>query len=104
MKIVTREEFLKLPEGTLYSKYQPCVLDEMHIKGQSDMGDFCCICVSDPTNGMLGMTGNSIPVDLEMPYRDGFSHVQDQLFAVWELDDLKALAQVVNRAMELAQQ
>lgn len=103
MKIVTREEFLKLPEGTLYSKYQPCVADEIHIKGETWMGDFCCVDISNSAS-FLSSSDVSEPVNLETPYRDGCALDKDQLFAVWELDDLKALAQVVNRAMELAQQ
>jgi hypothetical protein len=103
MKIVTREEFLKLPEGTLYSKYQPCVADQIHIKGETVMDDFCCVDISDSTDFMYA-AGNSQPVNLDRPYRDGCSRDKDQLFAVWELDDLKELAKIVNRAMELAQQ
>lgn len=102
MKIVTREEFLKLPEGTLYSKYQPCVADEFHIKGETVMDDFCCVHVSNSAD-FLFAPGDSQPVNLETPYRDACARDKDQLFAVWELDDLKELAKVVNRAMELAQ-
>lgn len=102
MKVVTREEFLSLPEGTLYSKYQPCVADEIHIKGETVMDDFCCVDISNSADFVYAI-GGSQPVDLETPYRDGCSLDKDQLFAVWELDDLKALAKVVERAMELAQ-
>jgi hypothetical protein len=103
MKIVTREEFLKLPVGTLYSKYQPCVADEIHIKDETVMDDFCCVDISNSAS-FLHASDTSEPVNLETPYRDACARDKDQLFAVWELDDLKALAAVVNRAMELAQQ
>lgn len=102
MKIVTREEFLKLPEGTLYSKWQPSVADEIHIKGETVMGDFCCVDIANSADFLYGAVVSQ-PVNLETPYRDGCALDKDQLFAVWELDDLKELAKVVNRAMELAQ-
>jgi len=103
MKIVTREEFLKLPKGTLYSKWQPCVAEEIHIKDETVMDDFCCVEISNSTS-FLYTNEVSSPVNLETPYRDACARDKDQLFAVWELEDLKALAKVVNRAMELAQQ
>lgn len=32
MKIVNKQEFYKLPEGTIYSNYEPCVFDGLKIK------------------------------------------------------------------------
>lgn len=35
MRIVRAKEFLKLPENTLYSTYEPCVFGELKIKGHT---------------------------------------------------------------------
>ena len=32
MKIITYDEFIKTPKGTLYSEYEPCIFGEVKIK------------------------------------------------------------------------
>jgi len=35
MKILNRDEFLALPSGVLFCKYEPCIFDIIEIKGDS---------------------------------------------------------------------
>lgn len=119
MKIVNRQIFLALPAGTIYSKYKPCIFDEMGMKGESlfydDPGDGYCHddfyyapigsqidCSGseeyfDRLNEMV-KAGVSYPVDMETIGRDGF-YEKEQLFAIWEKDDLLSLAKVIEQAI-----
>jgi hypothetical protein len=101
MKIVTREKFLKMPEGTLYSKYEPCVFGELCIKGESWEVDFLYQDIvssvecsgSDEFFGILDTaeeTGCSFDMDLDCQGRDGL-YDMEQLFAVWETKDVVQL-------------
>jgi hypothetical protein len=39
MRIVNRKTFLEYAPGTLYSKYQPCVFEDLQIKHESCNGN-----------------------------------------------------------------
>lgn len=101
MRIVNRAEFLKLPEGTLYSKYRTADFDLLAIKAQTTGNDFLTMTLADAiawddnadftvTCFRLEEPGVSIPVDLDFFGRDG-SFEPDQMFAVWERADVLAL-------------
>lgn len=40
MKIINRTQFLAMPEGTVYSKFEPCFFGEISIKGESVANDW----------------------------------------------------------------
>jgi hypothetical protein len=41
VKLINRTEFLALPAGTVYAKWEPCCFGELQIKGDStDYNDF----------------------------------------------------------------
>lgn len=42
MRIVSLEDFLNLPSGTIYSEYEPAVCTGLYRKGESLDGDFFC--------------------------------------------------------------
>lgn len=90
MKIVDRSTFLALPEGTLFSKYEPRVFEELQIKGRSlPSDDFMYTEISDagcPTN----LEDTVFEMDFDTEARDGCSD-QDQLFAVWDYRDVAML-------------
>ena len=104
MKIINRDKFLALPENTLYAKYTPCFFDDINIKGETvgddfftqnisgavrckDTGDFVEILAN------AQKTGSSFSMDFSCEDNDGI-YDDNQLFAVWEHDDIIAL---INR-------
>lgn len=101
MKIVNRETFLAMPEGTLFSKYHPCVFEDLCIKGETWDSDFQvqqvvdaieCTGSGDFSNRLhrSEILGESLPMDFNCMGRDGCFD-DDQLFAVWERADVEAL-------------
>lgn len=103
MKIVDRKAFLALPENTLFSKYEPCSFEELTIKGESwlhcddflTQGVVDAIECSGPHEWADKLfdsqeNGTSMKMDFDCQGRDGCFDA-DQLFAVWELQDVEAL-------------
>ena len=102
MKIVDRKTFLQLDKETLYSKYEPCCLDDLEIKCIDDMGnDFItqwianaieCESSEEHIDILLNAEENviSFTMDFDCPGRDGFFD-KDQLFAIWEKEDIEKL-------------
>lgn len=116
MRIVNREEFLRLPAGTIFAKYadqkpgvvtldsgkiaikeETChedfVVQELDpwFEGCNDSGDW-----SDVYERMLEGE-RSPPVDYDFAGRDG-EFDRDQLFLVWEKDDARKLIDRLEQA------
>ena len=47
MKIINQKEFLKLPAGTLFLKYEDSGFDELQIKDESWENDFLYVSITD---------------------------------------------------------
>jgi hypothetical protein len=101
MKIVDLKTFLELPENTLYSKYGSCVFGDLQIKMETTHNDFFTqqICDSIECSGSdeyfdkleaAQHGGVSLKMDFDIMGRDGLFE-NDQLFAVWENEDVEAL-------------
>lgn len=102
MKIVNLQQFLAMPEETLFSKYEPCHFDGLEIKvGNCGERDFITQQIADAIEchdiGDFAAklddakdTGVSLSMDFNMASRDGCFE-GEQLFAVWERADLEAL-------------
>lgn len=101
MRILNLEQFRALPEYTFFSKYAPCVFGPLEIKGDTWSVDFLCQDIAsaveyEDTGEFFDkleasrVTGSSIAVDLDGWYRDGLFD-KDQLFAVWEAEDIAKL-------------
>ena len=103
MKILVRSEFLALPAGTVFSKYEPYAFDDLSIKGgtiqpDSDffyqqLTDSVECSSSDELRKILSSavsSGSSIELDLYSTSRDG-EFKKNQLFAVWEHRDVERL-------------
>ncbi len=111
MRIVNRDEFLAMPTGTLFSKYEPVVFDALMIKEETITSppyspdgkaiDFNFTEIggavdSDSTGDFVDKlndsreNGTSVPMDFNAIGRDG-EFVEDQLFAVWERKDVEDL-------------
>ena len=111
MKIVDFKTFIATPPGTVYAKYEPCVFDELCIKGNS-LGehDFCYQSIADAvdSNGSTEWfhfldegkaSGTSIPMNFDCQGRDGLFDY-DQLYAVFEATDVRALIERLERAVK----
>ena len=107
MKILNRQQFLALPAGVIFSKYDPCIFEAFCIKGNTidiyngtkpEYNDFCFQQISDSLDresalklpGTDNLTTDSYNFDFDCMSRDGL-HYQNQLFAVWEPNDVKQL-------------
>jgi hypothetical protein len=116
MRIVNREQFLKLPAGTLFSKYEPTIFGDLSIKDDTCDGvdDFFYISIADAVdaNGTEGFVdtldraekeGSSFSLDLETVSRDGLFD-KGQLFAVWESQDVNMLIARLQAAKALIEE
>jgi hypothetical protein len=115
MRIINRQEFLKMSAGTVYCKYQPCYFGELCVKGDSIPSDFytgeltCSPSVianwvnSDDIFDMLDRyqkTGESFDLDLEGDGRDGL-YDENQLFAIYEPKDIQQLIDKLTKLLPL---
>jgi hypothetical protein len=107
MKIVNREQFLQMPPNTVFSKYKPCILSDLRIKGESWGNDFLCQDIEnavecDNLNDfevkliVAEESGASVSFDFNCESRDGMFD-DDQLFAVWESADVQALIERLQK-------
>lgn len=115
MKIVDRKTFLAMPSDTVYAKYQPCVFEELSIKSDTIYDgeraiDWFYQPIVDAVDAfdsrewyafleLSRETGASISMNFEIEDRDG-EFDQDQLFAVLEKQDVKALIDRLQRALK----
>lgn len=101
MKIVDRKAFLGMPANTLFSKWELCYFGALTIKGETCGSDFLMQEIADAVKcddsdefvtlcNCAASTGASLALDLDCIGRDGCFDA-DQLFAVWEADDVLAL-------------
>ncbi len=103
MRIVDLEAFRALPAGVLYAKYRPCTFDNLSIKGDTWEHDFLTLSVIEPsfvgdmdcgercaTLDAMSERGESRAIEFDSYGRDGMFD-KDQLFAVWERDDVAVL-------------
>jgi hypothetical protein len=112
MKIVDRKTFLALPGEVLFSKYEPCFFGPLEIRGDvwAHCNDFLsrqvadaieCAGSNDFSNKLedAEISGVSLPMDFEICGRDGCFDA-DQLFAVWEREDVLKLIDRLARLVK----
>jgi len=105
MKIVNRKTFLNMPPNTIFAKYEPCIFDELCIKGETIYDDFYFQSVMNVESDNSGefieiledatKNGNSFRLDLHCEGRDCFFKT-NQLFAVFEKQDVTMLIKRLN--------
>lgn len=102
MKIVNAIELAKLPDGVIYSTYIPCVLGDLTIKGKTLSDTHWFDASLNSMEEMLDdlKEGDSSP--LEIVY-SRMVHDSEELFAVWELEDLKGLSTEINNAIRVTE-
>jgi len=110
MKIVNRQIFLAMPAGTIYSKYVPCMFGDLYIKGDSLTSDWYeqaivdAIAHDDSTEFHDKLIhaekyGDSLVMDFDCEQRHGLFDA-DQLFAVWERDDVEQLITRLQKTLK----
>jgi hypothetical protein len=106
MRIVDRKTFLAMPAGTVFAKYDPSIIREPMVKCDSipvrgELVDFRYVSLTDEVDSsgsdeMLDILdagetkGTSFALHFNTEGRDGMFDA-DQLFAVWERDDVEGL-------------
>lgn len=113
MRIFSRTAFMDLPEGVLFSKGQPWFWDGLNVKGETlihngkaiDFGERSLLCIEAHDSGdlisryeLMHLRGASFPME-DAYGRDGCFDDND-LFLVWESEDLSELLAIINRAMQ----
>jgi hypothetical protein len=111
VKIYRRNEFLALPEGTFYAKGKPWYFGELSIKHDtsSQLSDWwsldpCWIAANDSGEAVDRLDemlekGASYPMQ-DAISRDGLWD-EDDLFLVFEKDDLLKLREMIDKAISL---
>jgi len=108
MRIVDRKTFLAMPANTLFSKYEPCFFGPLEIKGETWGNDFLSQQIADAIEcrGSIDFAnilddaqahGTSVAMDLHCMGRDGC--FDDELFAVWQPNDIAALIERLKECL-----
>lgn len=116
MIILTRKELMKLPAGTVWSYYEPCVFRGLYIKDSVYKPDYPDFSVSDLIGAVANdssvdfvakcdemESGASLPVDFEYSGREGMFDDR-QLFSVYEPSDVDKLITRLQEANRLSKQ
>jgi hypothetical protein len=103
MKILNLQQFLAMPADTIFSKYAPVYFEDLCIKGDSlGTDDFMWIHLAASyeldTLGREAAVGIPVHPDLETYTRDACFE-PDQLFAVWEPQDVELLIKRLRRCI-----
>ena len=131
MKIVSRDELMKMPVGVFYAEYEPCVFGEICIKDETTYASIedsdyiygrgidkprvdkkrpidwyqtpvISLGCSDEWDSKTrdGEAGKSFNIDLYNIGRDGCFD-DNQLYAVFEKEDLTQLMEKISFALEI---
>lgn len=104
MKVVNRENFLKLPSGTVYSKGKEWYFDAFNIKAESWDNDWvyldlCWVECNESGQGFDRLqdsleNGTSYPMPTSYGRDGGFD--KEDLFLIFEEEDLKKLRELIS--------
>jgi len=102
MKIINKQEFLKLPEDSLYSEYKPCIISGLFIKGGTwDFGDSPSDyielnlienidCESSEEYNDILLYRKEFKIDYEGGGRNGFFD-NEQQYVLYDKEDIQSL-------------
>jgi len=100
---------MKMPEGTVFCKYEPCIFGHLQIK-TGNCGDIDFFALdelwdidasgSDERNDILldYKLGEHIELRFDLDARDGLFD-KDQLFAVFEKEDVKGMIKLLTECL-----
>lgn len=99
MKVVTLEEFLQYPTGTIFCKFEPNRVEELCILQTSliESNDFTYSCVSNPIREFDNW--NKLYADYDCVHRDGCFEL-DQLFIVYTQQDVLNLINTLQYCID----
>lgn len=111
MRIVDRKTFLLMPEGTVFSKFEPVIFSAPMIKGEHCGGfDFRFMGLADEVDCDSSeeryeilheavTAGRQFDLHFNTQSRDGLFD-DDQLFAVWGRKDVEGLISRLGQALQ----
>ena len=120
MRIVNKQEFYKLPEGTLFANYEPIIFNGLCIKYQnmyndknepidyiyeSLLGNVDCESTEHFADILLKAeeNGNSFKLDFDCGERDG-CYEAEELFAIYEKEDMVEFIRKLNFCKSILEQ
>ena len=112
MKIINKQEFLKMPAGTVFMKFGPGTLPEGESRGA--FGDICikaerigpdfrflsldpslnCVGRDDAIDMLDADPSLDVPIEIQHTCKDDDVPALDQKFAVWSKCDVEELIRV----------
>lgn len=105
MRIIDREKFLCMPEGTVFMKFQGG-FGELSIKEQTVGRDFRYFTLDPSVNceggddaiDMANCDQNlNVPIEIKHSCKDDDVQAGDQKFAIWSRSDVDSLMLVLGR-------
>lgn len=114
MRIISKQNLMKLPEGTLFSRYKRSFFDGLYIfSGSFGMpNDFFEVCISEPWLQDCDGPADFFPlldkmhegaasatVDLDTVSRES-THDDELFYAIWEKEDLELLKSKIEVALK----
>lgn len=111
MKIYTRKQFMKLPEGTIFSSGEPYAFSGIYIKGEtldvdfveSSLIDIESFSSEDNVDRMCEMEENGASYPINKDYgREGLFD-DDMLYMVYEKEDLEYVIQQMKNSCDKCQ-
>lgn len=110
MRVYNRKDFMKLPEGVLYSSGKKWYFDSLYVKGDTlRPNDFTCRCLnwisafddSNQFDKLEKSLSDGTSIQMQDAYgRDGGFDDED-IFLVFEKEDLEELERVIARAKKV---
>lgn len=117
MKIVNKEDFYKLPTGTLFANYQPIIFEGLFIKGinlyddeglpydfiqESLLGNLDCSGSTEQDEILFKAEkeGLSFKLDFDNSTREGFYDSED-LYAIYEKHDVQQFVSKLSTCLDL---
>lgn len=110
MRIVNRETFLALPEGTLFNTYTPQSLGDLRIKGKTSptspfkydfqsIDSIACNSSDEQIDILFDAQENGSSFKLDLNFGDHDTICDGtELFAVWELYDVRQLKGLIDNS------
>lgn len=108
MKLYNRQEFLALPSGVVFAKYEPCYFDQLQIKGDTlqpnDYQDQELVTINDDLYDDYSeacfdfMEKKTANVDFYNWSRDGL-YEDKQLYAVLEVHEVRGLIERLQQTL-----
>ncbi|MED1125557.1 hypothetical protein [Bacillus atrophaeus] len=111
MRIINLQQFIRLPRGVLYTKFEPDIFCQIAIKEDSipETNDWLYQDLLEiKSNDSVELdeilskaveNGDSFELDYKCLTRDGLFK-SDQLFAVFEKEDVKSLIKRLNETLD----